>query len=64
MLRAEVGTLSEVLIAYQHGKPVVVPGEQQGWAGRLRQSLPEEGAYLDGRRLARVHNAIEPEVAW
>ncbi len=62
-LHGEVGTLAEVVLAYQHGKPVVALAETGGWAARLRQMALEEGAYLDNRRLVEIRYAADPAEA-
>lgn len=59
-LHGEVGTLAEIVLAYQHGKPVVALSETGGWASRLRATALEDGAYLDGRRLVEIRYAAEP----
>ena len=61
MINGEVGTLSEVIIAYQHRKPVVVLEPSGGWAGRLRQTALESGRFLDNRRLMEIHYGVTPE---
>jgi uncharacterized protein (TIGR00725 family) len=60
MLRGEVGTLSEAVLAYQHGKPLVAIEPTGGWAGRLRSAALEDGSYLDGRKLVRLRYAATP----
>ena len=57
MIQGEIGTLSEVVLSYQHGKPLVVLETTGGWAGRLREVALEDGAYLDTRRLMTIHYA-------
>jgi len=55
MIQGEVGTLNEVILSYQHGKPLVVHQATDGWAGRLQQVALEQGAYLDERRLMEIN---------
>lgn len=45
------GTLSEVALAWQHGKPIVTLGQGDGWSARLA------GTTLDGRRDDVLHRA-------
>ena len=54
MLHGEVGTLSEAVLSYQHGKPLIALTTTDGWARRLRETALEDGAYLDGRRLMQI----------
>ncbi|MEA4907682.1 MAG: TIGR00725 family protein [Chloroflexi bacterium] len=63
MLHGEVGTLSEAVLAYQHGRPLVALSSSGGWAERLRQAALEDGAYLDARQLMQIHYAETPEEA-
>jgi hypothetical protein len=51
------GTLSEIALAWQVGKPLVVVGGPSGWAGRLA------GEAIDDRREDRVHGPVSPENA-
>src|SRR5690606_13689961 len=62
-LQGEVGTVSEIVLAYQHGKPVVALATTGGWASRLRDTALEDGAYLDGRHLVELRYAAEPAEA-
>jgi uncharacterized protein (TIGR00725 family) len=45
------GTLSEIALAWQHGKPIVALGLGEGWSARLA------GERLDARRDDVVHPA-------
>lgn len=45
------GTLSEIALAWQHGKPIVALDLGEGWSGRLA------GEALDRRRSDTVHRA-------
>ena len=63
MLHGEVGTLSEAVLSYQHGKPLVVLKTTGGWAERLQNTALEEGAYLDERHLMRIKYVETPEEA-
>ena len=63
MLHGRIGTLSEVVIAYQHGIPVVALQPTEGWADRLRTALLDEGAYFDDRRQMEIHYAQTAEEA-
>lgn len=54
MLHGEVGTLSEVVLSYQHGKPLVAIRSTGGWAERLETAVLEKGAYLDSRKLMKI----------
>jgi hypothetical protein len=51
------GTLSEIALAWQHGKPVVALDLGQGWSARLA------GVALDERRDDVVHRAASAEAA-
>jgi uncharacterized protein (TIGR00725 family) len=63
MLHGEVGTLSEAVLAYQHGKPLVALASTGGWANRLQTAALEDGAYLDERRLMKITYVQTPEEA-
>lgn len=63
MLHGEIGTLSEAVFAYQHGKPLVALRSSGGWAGRLREAALENGAYLDERHLMEIAYAETPAEA-
>lgn len=63
MLHGEVGTLSEAVLAYQHGKPLVALASTGGWAHRLQTVALEDGSYLDERRLMKITYAQTPEEA-
>jgi uncharacterized protein (TIGR00725 family) len=63
MLHGEVGTLSEAVLAYQHGKPLVALTSTGGWAHRLQTVALEDGSYLDERRLMKITYAQTPEEA-
>jgi hypothetical protein len=63
MLHGEVGTLSEAVLSYQHGKPLVALKPTGGWAERLQTTALNEGAYLDERRLMEIKYAETPEEA-
>lgn len=63
MLHGEVGTLSEAVLSYQHGKPLVALATSGGWANRLQTTAYENGAYLDERRLMKISYAASPEEA-
>lgn len=63
MLQGEVGTLSEVILSYQHGKPLVAIAPTGGWAKRLQEAALEDGAYLDERRQMEIVYADTPEQA-
>lgn len=51
------GTLSEIALAWQHGKPIVALDLGEGWSARLA------GERLDYRRDDLVHRAGSPEEA-
>lgn len=51
------GTLSEIALAWQHGKPIVALDLGEGWSARLA------GEQLDGRREDRLHRAATAEDA-
>lgn len=51
------GTLSELAVAWQLGKPVIALAGTGGWADRLA------GASIDPRRSDPVHDAATPEEA-
>jgi hypothetical protein len=57
MLHGEVGTLSEAVLSYQHGKPLVALITSGGWAKRLQETALEDGAYLDERHLMQIRYA-------
>jgi uncharacterized protein (TIGR00725 family) len=63
MLHGEVGTLSEAVLAYQHGKPLVALASSGGWAQRLQAAALDEGAYLDERHLMKITYVKTPEEA-
>ncbi len=62
-LHGEVGTLSEIVMAYQHGKPIVALESTGGWAERLRRTALDGGDYLDSRRLVRFQYVTTPSEA-
>jgi NAD kinase len=51
------GTLSEIALAWQHGKPIVALDLGEGWSARLA------GERLDHRRDDLLHRAATPEEA-
>lgn len=51
------GTLSEIALAWQLGKPVIAVGTATGWGGRLA------GEAIDDRREDRVHGPHDPTEA-
>lgn len=51
------GTLSEIALAWQHGKPIVALDQGDGWAARLA------GERLDRRREDLIHRAATAEDA-
>lgn len=51
------GTLSEIALAWQHGKPIVALDLGEGWSARLA------GERLDQRRADRLHRAGDAEEA-
>lgn len=51
------GTLSEIALAWQHGKPIVMLELGEGWSARLA------GASLDHRRSDVLHGAASAEEA-
>lgn len=51
------GTLSEIALAWQHGKPIVTLDLGEGWSARLA------GEQLDQRREDRLHRAVDAEEA-
>ena len=57
MLHGEVGTLSEAVLAYQHGKPLVALESSGGWSAHLKEAAFYGGAYLDERQLMHIHYA-------
>lgn len=63
MLHGEVGTLSEAVLSYQHGKPLVALASSGGWANRLQEAALDDGRYLDERRLVQIAYASTPEEA-
>jgi uncharacterized protein (TIGR00725 family) len=63
MLHGEVGTLSEAVLAYQHGKPLIALSMTGGWANRLQQTALDGGAYLDERHLMHITYAPSPSEA-
>jgi uncharacterized protein (TIGR00725 family) len=56
-VRGGSGTLSEVALAWQLGKPIIALASSGGWAERLA------GEALDERRDDRIHRAMTPEQA-
>jgi len=62
MVQGEVGTFSEAVLSYQHGKPLVAVETSGGWASRLRGTMLE-GKYLDDRKLMEFHYAQTAEEA-
>lgn len=62
MLHGEVGTLSEAVLSYQHGKPLVALASTGGWAERLQETALD-GIYLDERRLMQISYAQTAEEA-
>lgn len=63
MLHGEVGTLSEAVLCYQHGKPLVTLLNTGGWSARLQQTALDEGKFLDERHLMEINYAATPEEA-
>jgi uncharacterized protein (TIGR00725 family) len=63
MINGEVGTLSEAIIAYQHGKPVVAIEPSGGWAERLHRTALDDGRYFDHRHLVEIHYVATAEQA-
>lgn len=51
------GTLSEIALAWQHGKPIVTLDTGEGWSARLA------GERLDHRRDDVLHRALDAEDA-
>jgi uncharacterized protein (TIGR00725 family) len=51
------GTLSEIALAWQHGKPIVTLDIGEGWSARLA------GERLDHRREDHLHRAVDAEEA-
>lgn len=51
------GTLSEIALAWQHGKPIVALDLGEGWSARLA------GEALDDRRTDLIHSAVSPAEA-
>ncbi|MBI2898503.1 MAG: TIGR00725 family protein [Deltaproteobacteria bacterium] len=51
------GTLSEIALAWQLGKPVIAVGAGDGWGRRLA------GVAIDDRRSDRVHGPLPPAEA-
>ncbi len=51
------GTLSEIALAWQHGKPIVTLDLGEGWSARLA------GERLDHRRDDLLHRAVDAEEA-
>lgn len=51
------GTLSEIALAWQHGKPIIGLDLGDGWSAHLADNR------LDGRREDRVHRARNPSEA-
>ena len=51
------GTLSEIALAWQHGKPIVTLDLGEGWSARLA------GERLDHRREDLLHRAVNAEEA-
>jgi uncharacterized protein (TIGR00725 family) len=63
MIHGEVGTLSEAILSYQHGKPLVALASTGGWSNRLQQTALEDGKYLDERHLMEITYAQTPQEA-
>lgn len=63
MLHGEVGTFSEAILSYQHGKPLVALESTGGWAKRLKTTAYDNGSYLDSRNLIKIHYSITPSEA-
>ncbi len=62
MIGGGAGTLMELAIAYQVGRPVVVLRGTGGWADRIGPGLVD-GRYLDERRTVEIRFAETPEEA-
>jgi predicted Rossmann-fold nucleotide-binding protein len=63
MLNGEAGTLSEAVLCYQHGKPLICLATSGGWSSRLQQFALDDGAYLDNRKLMKITYAKSPKEA-
>lgn len=62
MIGGGAGTLMELAIAYQVGRPVVILRGTGGWADRIGHGLVD-GRYLDERRIVEIRFADTPEGA-
>ncbi len=62
MIGGGAGTLMELAIAYQVGRPVVILRGTGGWADRIGQGLVD-GRFLDERRIVEIRFADTPEEA-
>ncbi len=60
MVNGGYGTLNEILLAYQDGKPCVVLEGSGNWADRLR-SILVDGDYLDERHHVKTYFAHTPD---
>jgi uncharacterized protein (TIGR00725 family) len=60
MVNGGYGTLNEILLAYQDGKPCVVFEGSGNWSDRIRGILID-GEYLDERRKVKTYFAHSPE---
>lgn len=60
MVNGGYGTLNEILLAYQDGKPCVVFEGSGNWADRIR-SILVDGEYLDERHKVKTYFAHTPE---
>ncbi len=63
MLHGEIGTLSEAILSYQHGKPLVALQTTGGWANRLQMAAYDDGAHLDSQKLTTIEYADTAEQA-
>ncbi len=62
MIGGGAGTLMELAIAYQVGRPVVILRGTGGWADRIAPGLVDS-RYLDERRIVEIRFADTPEEA-
>lgn len=62
MISGGAGTLMELAIAYQVGRPVVILRGTGGWADRIGAGLVD-GRYLDERRTVAIRFADTPQEA-